>query len=235
MLSNFQVGEKALLQSFLLGQEEFRMTLSTPGMEQFRQRIIASCHLGPLSKEETRDYILHRLKLSGWQDNPRFSDGAFEQIFEHTEGIPRTINLLCDRLLLWGCIEELHEIDHLAVRTVIDEMKQEQYIADVEDVAPDMTPDNTEAGSARSSGVAKQAEAVKPAEVVNNVQPLHPANTISNAERRLTLLEKQIELLQESSRSDYKRLQRMIMILALSDDNDEGMVETLKKLGSVDE
>jgi putative secretion ATPase (PEP-CTERM system associated) len=228
MLSNFQVGEKALLQSFLLGQEEFRLTLSSPGMEQFRQRIIASCHLGPLSRQETSDYIIHRLKLSGWRDNPCFTEAAFEKIYEYTDGIPRRINLLCDRVLLYGSIEEITEIDHLSVQTVIEEMKQEQYIADVEERAPD----KKETGADEQSCVARDT---RQTEVANNVQPLHPANTISDTDRRLALLEMKLERLQKSTRGDYKRLQRMVMMLAPSEDSDEGLAETLRELVGTDE
>lgn len=61
MLSNFQIAETPLLQSFLLGQEESRHALQDPGMEQLRQRVIAFRHLGPLNETETRNYIEHRL------------------------------------------------------------------------------------------------------------------------------------------------------------------------------
>jgi len=81
MLSNFQVNNKALVQTFLLGQEEFKRTLQSPGMEQVRQRIIASYHLDPLSAEETEKYILHRLQLVGWKQDPTFVEGVFPMIF----------------------------------------------------------------------------------------------------------------------------------------------------------
>jgi len=100
MLSNFQLGKHALLQSFLVGQPELRDMLRSPAMEQLRQRIIASCHLGPMSEEETRFYIEHRLKQVGWTDQPQFEDGSFKLIHGATGGIPRRINLLCNRLLL---------------------------------------------------------------------------------------------------------------------------------------
>ena len=77
MLSNFQVGEKALLQSFLLGQDEFRPILQSSGMEQFRQRIIASFHLEPLKADEIQEYVFHRLRLCGWKGNPQFGNDIF--------------------------------------------------------------------------------------------------------------------------------------------------------------
>ena len=102
MLSNFQYGNHALLQSFLVGQPEFRDMLQSPHMQQLRQRVIASCHIGPMDSEETRGYIEHRLKCAGWSDNPHFGDDAHEAIFKASGGVPRRINLLCDRLLLFG-------------------------------------------------------------------------------------------------------------------------------------
>ncbi len=102
MLSNFQYGNHALLQSFLVGQPEFRDMLQSPHMQQLRQRVIASCHIGPMDAEETRGYIEHRLKCADWKDNPHFGDDAHAAIFTASGGVPRRINLLCDRLLLFG-------------------------------------------------------------------------------------------------------------------------------------
>ena len=125
MLSNFQSGEKSLLQSFLLGQPEFRYTLQGEGMQQLRQRIIASYHLGPMEAPETRAYIEHRMKTVGWQGDPEFSDDCFEPIFSYTGGIPRKINTLCDRVLLFCYLEDRHKIDAETVQSVINDLKGE--------------------------------------------------------------------------------------------------------------
>ncbi|MGR6034149.1 MAG: XrtA/PEP-CTERM system-associated ATPase [Candidatus Nitrosoglobus sp.] len=127
MLSNFQVGERALLQCFLLGQDEFRQTLALENMEQLRQRIIVAYHLNPLEKDETRGYIEHRLKLVGWETDPVITDEAYEVIYEHTEGLPRRINALCDRVLLCTYVEESHIVDQQAVSSVIKEMNLEGF------------------------------------------------------------------------------------------------------------
>ena len=111
MLSNFQIENRPLLQTFLLGQEEFRPVIQAPQMEQLRQRIIASCHLVPLDELETRAYIEHRLKLVGWEQDPEITDQAYQSIFRFTQGIPRKINVFCDRLFLYGYLEELHCFD----------------------------------------------------------------------------------------------------------------------------
>jgi putative secretion ATPase (PEP-CTERM system associated) len=125
MLSNFQVGTKSLLQSFMLGQAEFRDTLRRPDLEQFRQRVIASYHLGPMDKNETRKYIEHRLKVAGWRNDPQFSNEAFSMIYDYSDGIPRRVNTLCDRLLLLSAMEKIHDIDENIVAQLVEELDEE--------------------------------------------------------------------------------------------------------------
>ena len=125
MLANFQVEGRSLFQSFLLGQEELRRTLQSPSMEQLRQRIIAAYHLEPLSEEETRSYIEYRLSRVSWSDNPQLEAEVFANVFEHTGGVPRRINALCDRLMLYGCIEGKHRLTADDVRLVASEIQDE--------------------------------------------------------------------------------------------------------------
>ncbi len=125
MLSNFQYQGKPLLQIFLLGQQEFRSTLLSEGFEQLRQRVIATYHLNPLNEEETRTYIEHRLTVAGWKDSPKFSDDAFPEIYRFCEGVPRRINNVCDRLLLFAYLEELDLINQKVVETVSNEIGSE--------------------------------------------------------------------------------------------------------------
>jgi putative secretion ATPase (PEP-CTERM system associated) len=124
MLSNYVCAAKPLLQTFLLGQPEFRKTLQSPEMEQLSQRVIASCHLGPMDGAETEAYIVHRLQTVGWQGDPSFSRDAFAAIYRHTGGIPRKINVLCDRLLLLGRLDQKHIFTGKEVAEVIDELNQ---------------------------------------------------------------------------------------------------------------
>ncbi len=127
MLSNFQIAETPLLQSFLLGQEEFRATLQEPGMEQLRQRVIASCHLNPLSDVETREYIEHRLRVVGWEgDAPRFGEHAYTHIYQYTQGVPRRVNVFCDRLLLYGFLEGVQEFSVETVKAVGQELTEDE-------------------------------------------------------------------------------------------------------------
>jgi putative secretion ATPase (PEP-CTERM system associated) len=131
MLSNFVSAEKPLLQTFLLGQPEFRRTLQSPEMEQLRQRVTASCHLGPLDGAETEAYVVHRLQTVGWREDPSFSKEAFAAIHQYTGGIPRKINVLCDRLLLLSRLDEKHAITVNAVALVVNELQQEFAPADL--------------------------------------------------------------------------------------------------------
>ena len=125
MLSNFQLGSTALLQSFLVGQPELRQLLTSKPMEQFRQRVIASCHLGPMERPETRAYVEHRLHKVGWTTNPTFDPRAFDQIHDTTGGIPRRVNLLCNRLLLSVFLSSQTHIDVAAVDAIAREVRAE--------------------------------------------------------------------------------------------------------------
>ncbi len=106
MVSNIAEGGRSLLQIILLGQPEFRQTLAKPELNQLRQRVLASYHLGPLSREEVRAYVLHRLTAVGWTGRPAWEEAAFAALHQHTGGIPRRINRLCSRVLLYGGLEE---------------------------------------------------------------------------------------------------------------------------------
>jgi putative secretion ATPase (PEP-CTERM system associated) len=128
MLSNFQFGTQALLQSFLVGQPEFREILQRPEMEQFRQRVAASCHIGPLDADETRGYIEHRLKKAGSTGLPVIEPDAFAAIHEASRGIPRRINSVCDRLLLLGFLASRTTLTAADVADVVKEFDQEAYV-----------------------------------------------------------------------------------------------------------
>jgi putative secretion ATPase (PEP-CTERM system associated) len=125
MLSNFQLDDKPLIQSFLLGQEELKDIIQAPNMEQFRQRIIASAHLKPLNVAEVKNYINHRLQQAGCKKESLFCDDTFELIHQKTLGVPRKINIFVDRLLLFGFLEELTKFDIDAINDVAEEMSVE--------------------------------------------------------------------------------------------------------------
>jgi general secretion pathway protein A len=125
MLSNFQLGSQSVLQTFLIGQPEFRDILQSPDMLQLRQRIIASCHISAMDREETQGYIEHRLKCVGAKESPSFDEGAYDAVFEASGGVPRRINSLCDRLLLSGLLAEKRSFTREDVQEVAAEIEQE--------------------------------------------------------------------------------------------------------------
>jgi general secretion pathway protein A len=88
MLSNLTIDGRASMQTILLGQPQFRPTLASKDVEQLRQRVLASYHLGPLTEAETRGYIEHRLRTAGWQHDPAWNDDAFVAMHRNTGGIP---------------------------------------------------------------------------------------------------------------------------------------------------
>jgi putative secretion ATPase (PEP-CTERM system associated) len=129
MLSNFQFGQQALLQTFLVGQPEFRAILQSPSMQQLRQRVTATCHIGPLDLEETQGYIDHRLKCVGSTGRPSFEAAAYEAIFKASGGIPRRVNLIADRLLLLGFLGGKDAFGQEEVNDVVNELTDESTTA----------------------------------------------------------------------------------------------------------
>jgi Holliday junction resolvasome RuvABC ATP-dependent DNA helicase subunit len=125
MLSNITVDGKASLQTILLGQPQFRPILASKDMEQLRQRVLASYHLGPLTEAETRQYIEHRLRTVDWNSDPAWDEGAFAAVHRHTGGIPRRINTLCSRVLLFGALEEAHTISEEMVDATAEELNRD--------------------------------------------------------------------------------------------------------------
>jgi hypothetical protein len=96
-----------------------------PELQQLRQRVIASYHLGPMDRAETQAYVEHRLHHVGWNIDPRFEDGAFDAIYTFSAGIPRRINTLCNRSLLAAMLSEEHLVTAASVDTTAEEMKLE--------------------------------------------------------------------------------------------------------------
>jgi general secretion pathway protein A len=117
--------EQAALQICLVGQPELRAIMASRDLLPLSERVIVSCHLGPIDQAETRSYIEHRLRKVGWVGNPSFDAAAFDEIFRWTQGVPRKINLLCNRLMLSRFLTQQTQIDASAVAQTARDLRVE--------------------------------------------------------------------------------------------------------------
>jgi len=110
LLTNLETNTKKLLQVILIGQPELQQLLQRQDLRQLAQRITARYHLMPLTLAEVKYYVEHRLQVAGCS-RPVFTDSALKKLFEFSGGIPRLLNLLCDRALLGGYSQQKALID----------------------------------------------------------------------------------------------------------------------------
>ncbi len=125
LLANMQRKDQLLLQIFLVGQEKLLDLIRAPGMEQLQQRLVAASVLEPLDLDETVDYVEHRLNMVAWRGDPAISEEALRLVYKYSGGIPRRINMICNRLFLYGGMQQKHELVGEDARTVIEELHQE--------------------------------------------------------------------------------------------------------------
>jgi general secretion pathway protein A len=199
MLSNFQFGDRPLVQSFLLGQPQFRDKLaSDPDLEQLRQRVIATYHLEPMQEAETASYIEHRLQHVGWKDDPSFTRDAFRRIHNFTGGVPRKVNTLASRLLLFGYLEELHEINLDVVNEVIEDLERDNE------------------GREPEEPVIGEVE-IPAKKTVEKAAPVAPKKKYIDSD-----LDRRIEMLERNVLAQQKTLDRALEIVASYFDRVEG-------------
>ncbi|MCG7877819.1 MAG: AAA family ATPase [Candidatus Thiodiazotropha taylori] len=129
LLSNLQTGSHPLFQIFLIGQDDLRSLILSPEMEQIRQRMIASCQIETMDLQQTEGYIEHRLGIVGWNQDPAFNEAIFPLIHYLSDGIPRKINHIVSRLLLYGALEEKHELTEDDVWIVARELFDEERLS----------------------------------------------------------------------------------------------------------
>jgi hypothetical protein len=177
MLSNFQIGGRALIQTVLLGQPEFRDKLAGPGLEQLRQRVIATHHLDAMGADEVEAYIRHRLTRVDWQGNPEFEPAVFDAVHRYSGGIPRRVNQLAHRLLLNAAVEGAELVSADAVHAV----------------AADMGADNAAPERAPEEGVLPlRAARSAPVAVRDADAPVPPPVRDPKLDQRLAALEAQV-------------------------------------------
>jgi general secretion pathway protein A len=116
MLSNLETEKEKMLQIVLLGQLELEQKLQSPELRQLSQRVTIKHRLLPLSQKETEHYINQRLAVAGGQGNITFSRSAINEIYRFSKGIPRLINLICDRALLGGFVDQTYYINRKIIQ-----------------------------------------------------------------------------------------------------------------------
>ncbi|NBV18856.1 ExeA family protein [Janthinobacterium sp.] len=126
LLTNLETSERKLLQIILIGQPELRAMLARPELEQLAQRVIARYHLGSLSADETASYIHHRLAVAGSTAQTPFAPRQMAQIHALSHGVPRRINLLCDRALLGAYVENQRHVTRPILRRAAAEVFAEE-------------------------------------------------------------------------------------------------------------
>ncbi|MGO4469969.1 ExeA family protein, partial [Pseudoduganella sp. RAF53_2] len=122
LLTNLETSERKLLQIILIGQPELRGMLARPELEQLAQRVIARYHLGSLSEAEVGAYVEHRLTVAGASSIAPFPRPLMAQLHQLTKGVPRRINLLCDRALLGAYVENQHQVSRKILRRAAEEV-----------------------------------------------------------------------------------------------------------------
>jgi len=127
LLTNLETHEKKLLQVILVGQHQLRDLLAHPSMEQVSQRITARFHLGPLSRRDVKDYVAHRLSLSGGRKN-LFTRDAINKLHKLTGGVPRLINVICDRALMGAYVKQRKRVNGRFVEKAAQEVLDGLYV-----------------------------------------------------------------------------------------------------------
>jgi general secretion pathway protein A len=122
LLTNLETSERKLLQIILIGQPELRTMLAQPELEQLAQRVIARYHLGPLSESEAGAYVTHRLTVAGAHPGNPIPAALAPLVHRLTHGVPRRINLLCDRALLGAYVENSREVTPKILRRAAQEV-----------------------------------------------------------------------------------------------------------------
>jgi general secretion pathway protein A len=130
MLSNLETRDQKLMQIMLVGQPELEAILNMVEMRQLRQRIPGICRISMLSRDEVAQYVKYRLEVASGHSNgkPYFTDDAIEEIYHYSRGVPRLINILCDRSLLIGFVSSMQTIDSRVVREGIRDLQSPETL-----------------------------------------------------------------------------------------------------------
>lgn len=123
LLSNLETEKEKLLQIVLVGQPELRQRLKLPQLKQLRQRISVRYHILPLDQDELIPYIKHRLAVAGATNSLCFTEKSVSKIYDYSQGIPRLINILCDKGLLTAFARQTKTVTHEMIEECIEELE----------------------------------------------------------------------------------------------------------------
>jgi type II secretory pathway predicted ATPase ExeA len=229
LLTNLQDKNKPLLQIFLVGQEGLRKLVLLPQLEQLHQRIIAACHLQPLSQSTTEEYVQYRLQEAGWHNDPALAPEIYPLIFKFSLGIPRWINLICSRILLHGMVEERHELSMDDALSVLDGLIHEQLLpAELGTELNSLRAEpeiqkKRQASAAASPGVIRQEN--RPVAVQGGVKaaPVKPVKSVPNKMKQTAAPDKSSAVPQAEPRDAAKHLYSQLSPLLFGKPKDKRM------------
>jgi putative secretion ATPase (PEP-CTERM system associated) len=229
LLTNLQDNNKPLLQIFLVGQEGLRKLVLLPQLEQLHQRIIAACHLQPLSQSITEEYVRYRLQEAGWDNDPAIAPEIFPLIFKFSLGIPRWINLICSRMLLHGMVEERHELSMDDALSVLDGLIHEQLLpaelgTELNSLRAEPEIEKKRQASAATSPSAVRQE-TRPVAVQGRAKaaPVKPVKSVPNKKKQTTAADKSSAVPQAEPRDAAKHLYSQLSPLLFGKSKDKRM------------
>lgn len=135
LLSNLETEKEKLFQIVLVGQPQLKKKLASAELAQLKQRITIRYHILPLDKNEINSYIQHRLTIAGNGGDINFSEDAIDEIYAYSKGVPRLINIVCDRAMLLGYVKEIWTFGGEIIRRAAAEI--EDLRPEIEDLRPD--------------------------------------------------------------------------------------------------
>jgi general secretion pathway protein A len=176
LLTNLVTGDRKLVQVLLIGQPELRTLLDRPLLEPLAQRVVARFHLTPLTVDETRRYVEHRLKVAGHAAGDLFDEAAVQLVHRRCRGVPRRINVLCDRALVVARLVQRRRVD----AAVVDRAARDVFGAPAPQPPPEaepLVPGRTTVSVEAPNGHARSAEAatLPPVAPPSPIPPMRPA------------------------------------------------------------
>jgi general secretion pathway protein A len=127
MLSGVETHKEKVLRIILAGQPELKETLESPNLKQLMQRIRLRFHLGPLDRQDVREYVSHRLQVAGNRNSELIAPDCYDTIYRYTGGVPRLINTLCDTALLCAFADGRPTVAAEHFRTAVDELDWQEF------------------------------------------------------------------------------------------------------------